>query len=68
MTNIIDIGDLKNVKHCKLLRIFYVPSDEESDVPSDFSFSKTTDESRWETDEVINSPPEPKRASSPVTK
>ena len=39
---------------------FYMnlPSDEDNDVPSEFPFFRTEEESRWDTDDDINSPPE----------
>jgi hypothetical protein len=44
-----------------------LPSEEEdNEVPSDFPFFKTTEESRWETDDVINSPPDPIKGLSSV--
>ena len=35
-----------------------LPSDEDNDVPSEFPFFRTEEESRWDTDDDINSPPE----------
>ena len=44
-----------------------LPSEEEdNEAPSDFPFFKTTEESRWETDDVINSPPDPTKVLSSV--
>ena len=50
-------------KNCNL------PSeDEDNDVPSEFTFFKTEEESRWETEDEINSPPDFSIALSSVAK
>ena len=51
------------------LQLLCLPSeDEDNEAPSDFSFFKLTEESRCETDEVINSPPEPSNVFSSVAR
>ena len=42
--------------------------DEDNDVPSVFPFFKTEEESRWETEDEINSPPASCNALSSVAK
>ena len=51
------------------LRVKFIPSeDEDSEVPSDLLLLRSTDESRWETEEVINSPPDATNAFSSKNK
>ena len=42
--------------------------DEDNDVPSVFPFFNTEEESRWETEDEINSPPDSCNALSSVAK